>query len=221
MKHFALIPARKNSSRCPNKNWRNFVKGYSLVDFALNTIPKNLFNTVIVSTDKEDYRAPKGVEKHLRDKKLAQNDSCIEDLIQLLIREYRMSGEDYLWMLIPTAPFRLKDDYYRIAETIEEKTPVAIVSAVKIHPFIWKNTTKLFETKGKRCRTQDFTDYYFVENGMFIVTNVDFFRRNNSWYGETTILHKQDKIWCFVDIDTEDDFAQAQKIAKPFCSLAS
>lgn len=216
MEHFALIPAKKNSTRCPNKNWREFIDGYCLVDFVLKTMPKRFFDTVIVSTDNLDYKVPKDIKKHLRDKSLSEKDSHIEDLLQLIIREYRMDNEDYLWMINPTTPFRLKDDYHRIIQIVEENTPAAVVSAVKIHPFIWKNQTPLFKTRGKRRNTQDFTEYYFVENGMFFVMNVGHFRKYNSWYGKDTMLYKQDKIWCFADIDTEDNFAQAQKMGEIF-----
>lgn len=216
MKHIALIPAKKNSTRCPNKNWRDFINGCCLVDFVLRTIPTGLFDTVIVSTDKENYKVPEGIKKHLRDKNLSDRDSHIEDLIQLIIHEYAIGDEDYLWLLNPTTPFRLEGDYRCIARIIEENAPVAVISAVKILPFIWRDGTPLFKTKGKRRNTQDFVEQFFVENGMFVAMNAGHFCKFNSWYGKDVILYKQDKIWCFVDIDTEDDFPQAQKMGEVF-----
>lgn len=213
---FALIPAKKNSIRCPNKNWRDFINGHCLVDFVFKTIPENFFDSVVVSTDNEDYTPPTDIKKHLRDKNLSGRDSHIEDLVQLIIKEYRLTDDDYLWLLIPTAPFRLEEDYYSIARIIEGRTPSSVISVTKIHPFIWKNKIPLFATKQKRCNTQDFAEQFFVENGMFFVMKVGHFRKFNNWYSTDTALYKQNKIWCLVDIDTEDDFAQAQKLTKLF-----
>ncbi|MBI5050405.1 MAG: hypothetical protein HZC11_05950 [Nitrospirae bacterium] len=214
IKHYALIPAKEKSNRCRGKNWRNFIEGYCLVDFTLKTIPKDVFNEVILSTDKADYQAPLIIKKHKRDKSLAAKDSCVLDLMQLIIREYQMTDKDYLWLLNPTAPFRLETDYRCIRKIINKDLPTALISVRKIHPFIWKNDVPLFETKGKRLNTEDFREEFAIENGMFYVVNVGYFRKNSSWYGKDTRLYKQDSIWSSVDIDTENDFKNAQKLEK-------
>ncbi len=88
-RHYALIPAKEHSSRCRNKNWRVFLDGLSLVDFALAGIPSGIFEKVIVSTDKRDCRAPAGVFVHMRDKRLAAKRSCIKDLIEIVMEEQK------------------------------------------------------------------------------------------------------------------------------------
>lgn len=214
MYNIGFIPGKKTSTRCFNKNWREFIDGKNIVDYVFETIPDGIFEKIILSTNNEDYRVPQGVEKHLRAKSLSHRDSKIEDTMQAVIKEYKLKDDNYLWMLNPTTPFRLKDDYYNIAKILKEKKPISVISAVKIHPFIWKNQNPQFNTKEKRRNTQDFTDEYYMENGMFFVINIGFFRKHGSWYGDTTVLYKQDKIWCFCDIDEEDDFNQAQSIAR-------
>jgi len=218
MKHFALIPAKKNSTRCQNKNWREFVNGMSLVDFSISRIPGGFFNKVIVSTDNIEYNPPEGIEKHLRNKSLSGRDSHVEDLIKLIIREYNILAEDYIWMLNPTSPFRTKEDYRAIARIIDEEMPNSVISAVKIHPFIWKDNDPMFETKGNRKHTQDFIEKFFVENGMFFAAKASHFIEYGSWFGKDVTLYKQYRLWCFMDIDTEDDFLMAQKVAETFFS---
>lgn len=132
----------------------------------------------------------------------------------MIIHEYQIADKDYVWLLNPTLPFRLTSDYRDIAEVIKEELPAALISVQKISPFIWKNNHALFETKGKRRNTDDFNEEYGVENGMFYVFRAGHFRKNKSWYAKGTMLYKQDTLWSSVDIDTEDDFKQAQAIGK-------
>ena len=110
IRHFALIPAKKRSSRCKNKNWRLFNDG-SLVDFTIRCIPQGVFHKIILSTDKLNYRTPAAVEEHLRPKSLSTKGSCIKDLIRVILQEYPIGDDDYLWLLNPTSPFRAKNDY--------------------------------------------------------------------------------------------------------------
>jgi CMP-N-acetylneuraminic acid synthetase len=214
IRHFALIPAKNVSRRCLNKNWRNFIASKSLVDFTLGTIPDGIFSKVIVSTDKADYRPPEGIFLHRRDKKLAGKNSCVTDLIDLIIRTYLFQDNDYLWLLNPTSPFRSEDDYFRIKDIIESERPPGLVSAFRIISYIWKNGAPLFCTRGRRRNTEDFKDMYAVENGMFYVMKAGYFREKRSWYGRSTKLYCQDKIWAAMDIDTEDDFIQAQSVGR-------
>ncbi|MHB8131585.1 MAG: glycosyltransferase family protein [Mobilitalea sp.] len=214
VRHYALLAAKSNSRRCLNKNWRNFLGGRSLVDFALDIIPSGIFEQVIVSTDKIGYKAVPAVSVHKRDKSLAASDSCVKDLIDLIISEYVLEDGDYLWLLNPTAPFRMKYDYMKIKKIIDMELPPALVSAVRIVPYIWKNGAPFFTYKGKRRNTEDFKAEYAVENGMFYVMNIGHFRKTNSWYGKGVKLYNQDNVWSSVDIDTEDDFIQAQEIGR-------
>ncbi|MDD5269598.1 MAG: hypothetical protein PHE80_00220 [Candidatus Omnitrophica bacterium] len=216
MIHYALIPAKKHSSRYENKNWREFCEGMSLVDFTIETTPQHLFEKTIVSTDNETRTFPKPVLKHLRDKALATSSASINDLINVIIAEYGLQDEGYIWLLNPTAPFRCGTDYEKIADILNDKKPVAVISASKIHPFIWRDNTPLFETKGKRRNTQDYREIYSVENGMFFVFSVRHFREHGSWNGGATELYLQHSIWSSIDIDTEYDFIQAQKMAPLF-----
>lgn len=212
IKHYALIPAKKESSRCKNKNWRKFSKNCNLVDYAVKSVPGNMFEKIIVSTDKIDYHPPRHVLKHLRDRKLSRKGSCVKDLIRIIIREYGLRDEDYLWLLNPTSPFREKTDFTRIADYIGRYKPDSVISVIEIHPFIWKGASPLFETRGKRRNTESFKERYSVENGMFYVMNIGYFRSKRSWYGKRSMLYKRHGILSFVDIDTEEEFIEARKL---------
>ena len=214
MKHYALIPAKKKSVRCQRKNWRDFIHGSCLVDFTLKTIPMRILEKIIVSTDNADYRVFDGAEKHIRNKKLAASESSVLNLMAVIMREYKIADEDYIWLLNPTSPFRLTSDYRQIMKIIKQESPISLISVAQISPFIWKDNNPLFEIKGRRRNTNEFKEKYAVENGMFYVVKAGYLRKNKSWYSKKTILYKQHTLWSSVDINTEYDFKQAQILGK-------
>ncbi len=211
-RHFALVPAKRRSDRCRNKNWRPFLEGLCLVDFTLAGIPRGIFEKVIVSTDKRDYKAPAGIFVHRRDERLAAKRSCVKDVIGIIIDEYGVADGDYLWLLNPTSPFRSKDDYRKIKAVVDSTRPPAIVSAAKIIPYIWKNGEPQFAIAGRRRNTDDFKDEYSVENGMFYVMNAGYFREHRRWYGRGVRQYLQHGPWSSIDIDSEGDFLRARII---------
>lgn len=213
MRHFALIPAKRVSRRCPNKNWRPFLGKRSLVDFALSLLPKGFFHRVVVSTDKRDYRAPRGAEVHRRGAALARRRSSVTELVALLLDRYNLEDSDYLWLLNPTAPFRSRGDFAAIRRILERERPPAVVSAVGIIPYLWKNGEPAFKTGGRRVNTDDFKDEYAVENGMFYAVRAGHFRRAGTWYGRGVRLYRQRSAWAAVDIDDVEDFEQARALA--------
>lgn len=216
IRHHALIPAKEKSSRCRNKNWREFCDGDCLVDFAIKGLPRGLFDKIIVSTDKRDYAFAGDVELHLRDRSLATIESSVIDLIKVILREYGIPDNDYVWLLNPTSPFRTKEDYRSIARLIRDILPPAVISATQVGPFLWEGRKALFSTKGKRQNTQNIKCDYTSENGLFYVFNAGHFRKDNSWYGKGVELYKQRSVWSSIDIDTEDDFEEARTISRYF-----
>ena len=213
MNHFALIPAKKKSSRCIDKNWRPFIADKNLVDYLISIIPDNFFDQIVLSTDKNEISSTDVISVHHRDKSLATKESPINDLISIVIKEYKLQNRDYIWLLNPTSPFRIKEDFLKIREIIENKKLKSIISLSEIHPFIWKDNIPLFETSYPRKNTQDIPTEYGIENGQFIVFQVGEFKQTKTWYSDQTYLYKQKNIESFIDIDTEDDFLEAQHLA--------
>lgn len=212
-KHYALIPAKSESSRCANKNWRPFTDHKNLVDYLISIMPDNLFDSVILSTDKEDVAVRGNVTIHHRDKSLATKKSAVNDLITVIIETYGFDDDSYIWLLNPTSPFRKKEDFFTIREILEEKGCKSLISVSKVHPFLWKDNMPLFETGYPRKNTQDVTTEYVFENGQFIVFRVDAFKKTKTWYNDDVYLFKQTSLDSFIDIDTESDFVCSQKWA--------
>lgn len=168
---------------------------------------------IILSTDKTDFVPPGNVTVHHRDRSLATETSPVNDLIDVIIREYRIPDDAYIWLLNPTSPFRSKEDFMKIREITRDPGPGSIISVTGLHPFIWQDNKPLFETVYPRKNTQDITTGYNIENGQFIVFKAGEFKKTRTWYPRDTYLFRQDGLQTLFDIDTEDDFLDASNWA--------
>ena len=211
--NIAVIPAKANSSRCPEKNWREFYRGMNLVNYLLAGIPQSLFSRIIISTDKKDWEAPEGITLHRRDSHLSTVESPVNDLIASLIDLYQVPDDAYIWLLNPTSPFRERNDYNNILEKIEQEKPVSIISVIPVNPFLWRNSEAMFKTSYPRVNTQDASEEFALENGQFYVFKVGFFKKTKTWYSEKTLLYKQYSLGNKIDIDTEKEFSEAKNWA--------
>jgi CMP-N-acetylneuraminic acid synthetase len=209
--HTAVIPAKRHSSRCPDKNWRDFADGMNLTDLALASVPRDLFGGIIVSTDRPDYQPARSCQVHVRDAAYATVDSDVQDLLSVLIDEYNL-GDSYVWLLNPTSPFRDADDFERIADLIERTGCPSVVSVTPVSPFWWKGDQPMFPTAGRRMNTQDSPEPCFVENGMFYVFRGDLFREHGTWYLPGVQRYVQAGLAKTIDIDTPADFDEAATI---------
>lgn len=213
MKQYALVPAKDKSSRCINKNWRDFALNKNLVEYTISTIPQEIFDLVILSTDKADIKPIDNVIIHRRPAKLATKESPVNDLVSDIIKEYKLEKDGYIWILNPTSPFRTKEDFLNIHKMILNKEPSSVISGFKVNPFFWKDDKPMFETAYPRKNTQDFDVEYHIENGQFFVFRVQDFIDTKTWYSDTSLLYRQSGTRATVDIDTEEDFLEARKLA--------
>ncbi len=211
--HVAIVPAKRHSSRCPDKNWRPFADGLSLVDYTLRTIPRARFSRIIVSTDFDDYRPPSDCERHLRSRHLATVESDVNETVRAIIEAWQLH-DAVIWLLNPTSPFRDAAEFDAIARLIEQDECPAVVSVAPVGPFVWRGDTPQFSRGGKRPNTQDCADEFAVENGAFYVFRADEYLRHGSWYPPGVRRCVQRDVMSSVDIDTPEDFERAARLAR-------
>lgn len=211
LRHVAVIPAKAHSSRCTDKNWRPFADGPSLTQRTLAGVPRDICATVIVSTDREGFEPSQPCKLHRRDASLATVQADVQDLMRVLIDEYALH-DAYIWLLNPTAPFRERADFEHIRRLITQTGCPAVVSVTPVGPFVWRDDERLFKTNGRRVNTQDATDRYFAENGMFYVFQAQAFLEHGTWYLPGVRRYVQDGLAKRIDIDTPEDYRTAERL---------
>jgi CMP-N,N'-diacetyllegionaminic acid synthase len=208
VKRVAVIPSRAGSKRIKNKNFRNFYFNQSLTDLTINfAIKCNLFDKIIVSTDKINYKN-KFTDSLLilkRPKKISQDNSDISQIFYS--KKLFFLSFNYIYILQPTSPLR---DILEIRNAINwyEKSDYdsfATVSEIDKNFLIFDNKKKLISFCDKKK--------FFLNGCLYGLKSTTFFRKNNKKIlhgsiGISTTLSKQ------IDIDYDDDFLAAQKLFK-------
>jgi N-acylneuraminate cytidylyltransferase len=117
----ALIPARKNSKRIPNKNIA-LLKGKPLIYWTIKSaLESKVFDRVIVSTDSLEYcklAVEFGASAYLRPEKFATDVSPDCEWVEYTLNELKKSNEVYesFSILRPTSPFRTAETIKRAYE---------------------------------------------------------------------------------------------------------
>lgn len=107
----AIIPARKGSKRLPLKHMLDF-NGKPLVEWTIiAAVESKLFDHIIVSTDWEKIiaeLAPKypDVMFHQRPKRLAQDNTTMQAVLNHELQIFDMSNPHEFCLLQPTSPLR-------------------------------------------------------------------------------------------------------------------
>ena len=139
----ALIPARSGSKRVPNKNIRR-LGGHPLMAYSISAaIESKVFETVILSTDNEEYAE---IGKHygaevpaLRPKQFSGSKSPDIEWIELTLRQLKDQGREFdcVCILRPTSPFRKSETIQRAWSEFLKQKGVDSLRAVELcsqHP---------------------------------------------------------------------------------------
>ncbi len=226
MKNIAIIPARSGSKGLVDKNIK-LLAGKPLVAYSIEAaIESNMFDTVMVSTDSEEYakiaREYGAQVPFLRSARTSSDTASSWDAVAEVLEEYDKMGKRYdtFMLLQPTSPLRkpqnIKDAY---TEMIQKKA-LSIISLCEVeHSPLQCNilpddlNLEAFirkDTKGKR--RQDMPIYYRF-NGAIYLADVDFFNQYHDIYREKCYAYLMDKRDS-IDIDDEYDFVLAEAIIK-------
>ena len=220
-KIIAIIPARKNSKGIKNKNLQKLGEN-NLVQISVNSAIKSKYiDQIIVSSDSkkilESVNGYKNVLKHLRNKKLSNDQSLIIDVILDILKIYEY---DYMILLQPTSPFRTTKDIDGILkETItnNRKSAISLKESKSIPEFMYfinksKRLSPYLKKNNKSTNRQSYKNYY-VPNGELYVSNIASLKKSKK------IIHK-DTFGYFsnnqlsIDIDNIADLELAKTIFK-------
>jgi CMP-N,N'-diacetyllegionaminic acid synthase len=218
MKTLAIIPMRAGSKGIKDKNVIPFC-GKALyewtVDQALDSSLSQGKNKIIISTDSPEYRdrvnlkyKDKGLVPFLRPDRLAKDKSPSSGVIIHALDQ--CPGYDTVILLEPTAPIRCAGDIDAALDLYAERHAKAVISVCeshRCHPAI------SFEigAKDNRCLIQDTPSPrrqelrpYYHPTGTLYISNVDFYRKRETFMTPDTIGYKVQP-WQDYEVDDEWD----------------
>ena len=118
-RHIAIVPAKKKSRRCENKNWREFAQGQSLVERKfLTALASGLYQRVYLSTDFQiesldelfatsrwnEYQLNESPGGRFRVRPRFMKDDSVEVVLDVL-NWMGAADDEYYHLLQPTSPF--------------------------------------------------------------------------------------------------------------------
>ena len=226
MNNIAIVPARSGSKGLKDKNIK-VLNGKPLIAYTIEVALKsNQFETVMVSTDSEEYAkiARKyGAEvPFLRSEKTSTDESGSWDVILEVLSNYADLGKMYdtVCLLQPTSPLRNVDDIINSYKMLKEKGADAITSVCEVdHSPLWTmrlpsdRSMKEFRKDNRINVPRQKLDMFYRLNGAVYIRKIRYLN------DEIDILYENEYAYIMskknsVDIDTIDDFEYAEFLMK-------
>ncbi|MBP3505391.1 MAG: acylneuraminate cytidylyltransferase family protein [Lachnospiraceae bacterium] len=222
MNNLAIIPARSSSKGLKNKNIKE-LNGKPLMAYTIESaLLCKQFNTVMVSTDSEQYKtiAQKyGAEvPFLRSKDASSDMASSWTAVLEVLNSYWELGRVYdtVCLLQPTSPLRRPDDITNAYKIFEEKKADAVTSVCEVdHSPLWnmKLSEDLSMLNFRKMNQHDLRrqqlDKYYRLNGAIYIRAISY--KNNV----IELLDSKEYAYIMsrknsIDIDSIDDFEYAE-----------
>jgi len=219
----AIIPARGNSKRLPNKNILK-MNGKPLISWTIEAAKKSDYlNKIIVSSENDTIlkiSEELNVNIIKRPQELAYDSTTTVDTIIHTIKKQKESYE-YIVLLQATSPLRNEKHIDEAINLLKEKNADAIISVCECeHSPLWSNKiednlsmSNFLKKEILNKRSQDLNKYYRL-NGAIYICKIEKFLKNKSFFlNQNIFAYKMGKKYS-IDIDEEIDFFIAEQLMK-------
>jgi N-acylneuraminate cytidylyltransferase len=224
-----VIPARGGSKRIPGKNIREFA-GKPIIGYSIEcALRSGLFDRVIVSTDDQEIsRVARALGAEVPFERPAEFSGDHADTAGVIAHAtgfLQASGVDpsAVCCIYATAPFVREQDLRSGLAILETGAWQFVFSATTfaapIHRSFWENAQgglEMFFPEYSATRSQDLPEAMH-DAGQF------YWGRAQAWLDRIKIFDKHSTVvkiprWRALDIDTEEDWAQAETMMSGFLS---
>ena len=209
----AVIPVRKGSTRCKNKNIRKF-GDTNLLKLKIETLKKvNGIDKILVSSNCDimlGIAKDCGVDIHKRDEQYCTNDNPGDFFCNLA-----NTIDTNILMHVPvTTPLISVDQYNKILAKWNEikLNHDSLNATTKIKEFIWHNNKAINYDRKNPPPSQELPDFNYLNFGCNIISKNVVSKLNNI-VGKIPFLFEIDKI-SGLDIDENSDFLIAELLYK-------
>ena len=215
-----IIPARLNSKRLVNKNFRNF-RGKPLyahtTDLASKILPLS-----ILSTDNKDLKQsalPSNIVIDERKESLCQDTTSINEVIKYIIEEYELRHKDIM-LLQPTSPLRKASDILNSYNMFKSNYCSQVISISKAdqsilkHGFLENNKfVPISSSSFLNMNDQELPDIYRPNGAIYIFKADEFIKCGNKLPNSNLLGYLMPKSHS-IDINTMTDMVEAEKYYK-------
>jgi len=205
-KIIALIPAKENSTRLPNKNIR-YLLGKPLFAWSIESAKQSKYiDEIVVSTDSElikNLSARYNIKVLDRPKELCTSESHIKETIKHTVENVET---DYVLLMNPTSPLRYNIDIFLNQFDPNNYDTVASVEERKIYPWCSSDIANMQSLKP-----------YMWDTGSLYIHSSWYIKRNYYWCldenrRQTIITPK----YMNYEIDDETDWLVIEALMKKY-----
>ena len=211
MRLSAVIPAKSRSERVPDKNFRPFFRGLSLVELKILSLKSAGLRNIILSSN--DHRASgiaaaQEVQYQERPDRLCQAEVDLGELFAFCLAELQ---DDLVYWAHPTSPFVSATSIGAALAFAMRGSQQCTIGVQKMHDFFWTNERPLNYDEARQPRSQDLSPYFRVTGGIHIAQGRDFCVagavsfRPHAFY-ELDLVES-------IDIDTLEEWEFAEQVA--------
>lgn len=173
MEIIAVIPARANSKRIPNKNIR-LLNNHPLIYYAIQNAKNSKFvNRVLVTTDSKEVEIianQLGVECIIRDPELCKDDTTLDAVIYSAVKDLQ---SDYVITMQPTSPLLAVATLDNaIHQCIQEKLDT-MISVINYPRLGWKKDHNQIKPGYEKRLNCQYLPPYYQESGAFIISKAE------------------------------------------------
>lgn len=229
MNNLAIILARSGSKGVPHKNIRP-LNGIPLLAYSIKAaLDSGIFDTVMVSTDSEEYaeiaRSYGAEVPFLRSEASSGDKSSSWTAVREVVETYEKLGKafDMLALLQPTSPLRTGKHLKEAYALMQEKNAKAIVSVCENDmPLVACNYISDDLCMNDFCKDKNNDKHYtprqkvptlYRLNGAIYYSRMDAFKEQESIYDDACYAYIMDRIHS-VDVDDLIDFQMAEAIVQ-------
>jgi len=211
-----IIPVRLGSTRCKNKNIRQFFDTNLLLRkiSILKKVPE--IKKIIISASEQEilnFCITENIEFHKRDPKFSQSNTtgsdlhkCLSDIIKTPYMMYVNCVTPFVDSNIYSDAINLFKKYYITKEYD------CIISCQNVKDFLWKDNKPLNYDKSNMPQSQLLPNI-FKPTFAFNIINTKYVQTNSSIIGEKPFFYEIDQL-SSIDIDTEYDFLISELLYK-------
>lgn len=211
MKVVSFIPIKLNNQRLPGKNLLP-LNGRPTCEYIFDTI-----NAVDTIDEKYVYCSSESILKYLPDGiRFLKRDRYLDGFhvkgLEIIDHFVRDVDADIYVLTHVTQPFTKPESIQKALEKVISGEYDSAFSAVMLQDYMWMNGRPFNYNMKDIPRSQDLEPIY-METGAFFIFRKEVFTKLGQRIGNKPFIYVIDRFEA-VDIDTKEDFAFAQIVAK-------
>lgn len=221
----AVIPAKTSSSRVPNKNWREFCEGVSLIQIKMQQLIDAGLEPEDIWVFCEDESKREIVEDYCctffhRPESTVKDNMHWSDVVTYLVGNVDCPDDETVAWIMPTTPLFNADDYrsvFHMWETMQgpnwDGQYDSLITVKPLKEYVLDGNGKPMNFSFGRWHewSQDLPQWFIMDSPVHLMKK-ETYMRCNYYIGERPYMYVINK--CHIDIDTVDEFEAAQILYK-------